>query len=140
MLNKTVLVGRLTRDPELRYTQDGVAVASFNLAVQRRYNREQTDFIDIVTWRKLAELCAEYLRKGRLVSVEGSIKTETYTDKNGQKRKSFQVVANDVRFLDKNKPSESSGKAKKDDWSDIATEFEAEVDNLNYEEDDEIPF
>ena len=81
MLNKTVLVGRLTRDPELRYTHDGVAVASFNLAVQRRYNREQTDFIDIVTWRKLAELCAEYLRKGRLVSVEGSIKTETYTDK-----------------------------------------------------------
>lgn len=140
MLNRTILIGRLTRDPELRYTQDGVAVASFNLAVQRRYNREQTDFIDIVTWRKLAELCAEYLRKGRLVSVEGSIKTETYTDKNGQKRKSFQVVANDVQFLDKNKPSESSGKAKKDDWSDIATEFEAEVDNLNYEEDDEVPF
>ena len=103
MLNRVVLIGRLTRDPELRYTQSGVAIANFTLAIDRRFKNAQgekeTDFIPCVVFRQLAELCANYLAKGRLAAVDGRIQVSTYNDKDGQKRWTTEVIAEDVRFL-----------------------------------------
>lgn len=105
MLNRIVLIGRLTRDPELRYTQNGVAVASFTLAVNRNYKNAQgeqeADFIDIVVWRGQAEVCANHLSKGRLVAVEGRLQIRSYETPDGQRRKVAEVVAEAVRFLEK---------------------------------------
>ena len=103
MLNRIVLIGRLTRDPELRYTQNGVAVASFNLAVDRNYKNangeKETDFIDIDVWRQQAENCANYLSKGKLAAVDGSLRIRTYETSEGQKRKAVSVLADSVQFL-----------------------------------------
>ncbi|MBE3520194.1 MAG: single-stranded DNA-binding protein [Firmicutes bacterium] len=102
MLNRIVLVGRLVRDPELRYTPSAKAVASFTLAVDRRRNQQgerETDFIDIVTWGRLAETCSNYLSKGRLVAVEGRLQIRSYQTQDGQKRKVAEVVADGVHFL-----------------------------------------
>ena len=106
MLNKTILIGRLTKDPELRYTPaNGVAVATFTLAVERPFTNQQgereADFIPIVTWRKQAENCANYLNKGSLVAVDGRIQVRNYENKEGQRRWVTEVVADNVRFLDK---------------------------------------
>jgi single-strand DNA-binding protein len=104
MLNRIILIGRLVRDPELRYTPNGVATCSFSLAVDRPFvnqkGERETDFIDIVSWRKLAETCASHLGKGRLVAVEGRLQIRSYETAEGQKRKVSEVVADDVRFLD----------------------------------------
>lgn len=105
MINRCVLIGRLGADPELRYTQQGTAVASFDIAVNRQYksgdgNRE-TDWISIVAWRQLAELCAQYLRKGSQVAVEGRLQTRSYENKEGQRVKVYEVVAENVQFLDR---------------------------------------
>ncbi|MGM0501461.1 MAG: single-stranded DNA-binding protein [Bacillota bacterium] len=104
MLNKTILIGRLTDDPELRYTANGTAVSNFTLAVQRKFkNREgeyDADFIDIVVWRKQAETCANYLGKGRLVAVEGRLQIRSYETDEGYNRRVAEVVADDVRFLE----------------------------------------
>lgn len=104
MFNKVILIGRLTRDPELRYTPGGVATAKFNLAVDRPFTDSQgqrgADFIDIVTWRKLAETCANNLKKGRLVAVDGRLQVRSYDDNQGVRRKAAEVVADTVRFLD----------------------------------------
>jgi single-strand DNA-binding protein len=111
VLNKIILIGRLTRDPELRFTPNGVAVANFGLAVDRPYLNQQgereTDFINIVVWRKLAETCANHLSKGRLVAIEGSLQIRSYETQEGQKRSVAEVVADNVRFLDK--PKDTSG-------------------------------
>ncbi len=113
MLNRIILIGRLTRDPELRYTPNGVAVASFTLAVDRPFTNQQgekaADFIDIVTWRQLAETCANYLGKGRLVAVEGRLQIRSYDAQDGQRRKVAEVVAEMVRFLDRSKPAAGEG-------------------------------
>ncbi len=104
MLNKVILIGRLTRDPELRYTPNGAAVARFNLAVERNFANAQgereADFIDVVVWRKLAEVVANNLGKGRLVAVEGSLQIRSYDDREGIRRKAAEIVAENVRFLD----------------------------------------
>lgn len=106
-MNKVILIGRLTRDPEVRTTTTGKTVTSFTLAVDRRFVRrdnsegQQTaDFIPIVTWNKLAEICGNNLSKGRRISVEGRIQVRTYDDQNGNKRYVTEVVADDVEFLD----------------------------------------
>ena len=99
MLNKIILIGRLTRDPELKYIPSGVAVCTFTLAIDRKFNRNETDFIDIVVWRGLAENCANYLHKGRLTAVEGRLQIRSYETQEGQKRKVAEVIADDVRFL-----------------------------------------
>ena len=116
MLNRVALIGRLNKDPELRYTQSGVAVATFTLAVDRRFKNSQgerdTDFIPCVVYRQLAELCSNYLSKGRLAAVDGRIQVSSYTGQDGQKRWSTEVVAEDVRFLspkDNNAAAGSSG-------------------------------
>ena len=111
MLNHIVLMGRLTRDPELRYTQSQVPVASFRLAVDRDFggrdgSERQTDFIDIIAWRKTAEFVSNYFHKGMLVAVQGSIQTRSYTDNQGVKRKAFEIVADSVYFAE---PKRDSG-------------------------------
>jgi single-strand DNA-binding protein len=111
MLNQVVLIGRLTRDPELKYTPgNGIPVATFTLACDRPFTNQEgereADFINIVTWRKLAENCANYLQKGSLAAVTGRLQIRSYEDSEGVKRKVAEVVADNVRFLDsKNKNS-----------------------------------
>jgi single-strand DNA-binding protein len=106
-MNHITLIGRLTRDPELRYTPNGVAVTNFDLAVDRpvlnQAGERETDFIRIIAWQKQAELCANYLKKGRLVAVEGRLQIRSYETQDGQKRRVAEVVANRVEFLDRAK-------------------------------------
>lgn len=103
MLNRVVLIGRLTKDPQLRYTQTQVAVCSFTLAVDRNYkqvNGERvTDFFDVTVWRGQAENCANYLSKGKLAAVDGHIEMEEYTANDGMNRRAVKIVADNVRFL-----------------------------------------
>ena len=112
MLNYITLMGRLTRDPELRYTQQNTPVASFTLAVDRDYqpggSERQTDFIDCVAWRKTAEFVTKHLQKGRLAVVTGRLQLRDYTDREGGKRRAAEVVAENVYFGDaKPKPSDA---------------------------------
>ena len=104
MLNRVVLIGRLTKDPDLRYTTSGVPVTRFTLAVNRnfknQYGEYDADFIPITVWRGQAENCAKYLAKGRLVAVAGRIQTRAYDDQNGQRRYTWEVVADEVTFLE----------------------------------------
>lgn len=104
MLNKIVIMGRLTRDPELRYTQSGTAVASFSLAVERDYRSDggekETDFIDVVAWRNTAEFVSQYFSKGRMAVVDGRLQLRSWTDKDGNNRRSAEVVASSVYFCD----------------------------------------
>ena len=86
MLNKVILMGRITTDPELKHTPSNVAVCSFSLAVNRRFNRNETDFIDIVAWRQQAEFISKYFTKGQQMVVCGALQTRTWEDKNGNKR------------------------------------------------------
>lgn len=111
MLNKVVLIGRLTKDPDLRYTQSGIAVARFTLAVDRGFKNQdgerEADFIPITVWRGAAESCAKHLAKGRLVAVVGRIQTGSY-DKDGQRHYTTDVVADEVRFLEFKKEQEDT--------------------------------
>ncbi len=104
MLNRIILIGRLTADPQLRYTQSGVAVATFTLAVDRPFTNQQgereADFINIVVWRKQAENCANYLAKGRLTAVDGRLQIRSYDAQDGTRRWMTEVVAENVRFLE----------------------------------------
>ena len=103
MYNRVILIGRLTKDPELRYTTTGIAVASFTLAVNRNYKNakgeKETDFIPCIAFRQLAELIANYLSKGKLAALEGRLQIRSYNTEDGQKRYVTEVVAEDVRFL-----------------------------------------
>ena len=105
MLNRIILMGRLTRDPELRHTQTGTAVASFSLAVDRDFrNRDSgekgVDFIDVVAWRNTAEFVSKYFTKGRMAVVEGRLQIRDWTDRDGGKRRSAEVIADNVYFGD----------------------------------------
>ena len=110
MLNHIVLMGRLTRDPELRHTGNGIAVASFSLAVDRDFKSQggekETDFVDIVAWRSTADFVSKFFTKGRMAVVEGRLQLRDWTDKDGGKRRSAEVVAEHVYFGD-SKRSES---------------------------------
>ena len=105
-VNKVILVGRLGQDPELRYTPDGTAVANFSIATSESWKdkstgekKEKTEWHKIVAWRKLGELCGEYLAKGRQVYIEGRLQTRDWQDKDGNKRYTTEVVATEVQFL-----------------------------------------
>jgi single-strand DNA-binding protein len=110
-LNHVILIGRLTRDPELRYTSSGIAVTKFTLAVDRSFTNQQgereTDFINIITWRVLAERCANYLKKGSLVAIRGAIQTGKYENQEGRTIYTTDIVADEVRFLDPKNRNES---------------------------------
>lgn len=114
-MNHIVIIGRLTRDPELRYTPNGVAVANFTVAVDRPFNNakgeKEADFIPVVVWQKLAENCANHLRKGRLVGVEGRLQIRSYDAQDGQKRRVSEIIANNVQFLDRGRDDAPSGDA-----------------------------
>jgi single-strand DNA-binding protein len=115
MYNRIVLIGRLTRDPELRYLPSGAPVAGFTLAVDRPFKNQagerETDFVTITTWRKLAEQASRYLDKGRLVAVEGRLQIRSYEAQDGQRRKVAEVVADGIRFLDSGKRNGQRGAA-----------------------------
>jgi len=112
MLNKIVIMGRLTRDPELRRTQNGTAVTSFSLAVDRDFKSQngekETDFIDVVAWRGTAEFVSKYFSKGRMAVVEGRLQIRDWTDRDGGKRRSAEVVADNVYFGDSKRDSGGS--------------------------------
>lgn len=129
MLNSVCLMGRLTADPELKSTQLGVSVCNFRIAVDRTYTpkgqEKQTDFINIITWRSTAEFVSRYFRKGQLVAVQGSIQTSQYTDRDGNKRTTFDVVADNVFFAEKKAESgETKQGAGYDHSPDIQGDFE----------------
>jgi len=112
MLNRVILIGRLTKDPELKYTPNGLAVATFTLAVDRSRTNAQgereTDFIPIVVWQKQAENCANYLGKGSLAAVDGRMQVRSYDGKDGVRRWMTEVVAENVRFLDRRGDSKAA--------------------------------
>ena len=125
MLNNVVIMGRLTRDPELRRTQSGTAVTSFTMAVDRDFKSQsgekETDFIDVVAWRNTGEFAAKYLAKGRMAAVEGRIQVRDWQDKDGNRRKSVEVVADNVYFADSkrdSKPQESRDEQEFDEIED----------------------
>ena len=146
MLNKIFLVGRLTRDPESRHTSAGVPVTHFTLAIDRQFKKKdgekEADFIDIVTWRVLAENCAKYLTKGRMALVEGRLQIRAYEAKDGTKRKAAEVVADNVKFLDRAKdPHMSMDSVPEVPFSDpkvgkVLVDFGAEISF----DDDSLPF
>src|SRR6058998_2710044 len=115
-VNKVILVGRLGKDPEIRSTPSGTSVAKFSLATDDRYTdksgekQERTEWHNIVAWGKLAEICGQYLRKGKLVYIEGSIRTDSWEDKeSGQKRNRTEIIANTMKMLDRKGDSEEGG-------------------------------
>lgn len=109
MLNSSVIMGRLTATPELKQTQSGIAVTTFTVAVQRSFadanGERQTDFINVVAWRKTAEFVCKYFQKGQMIALQGSIQTRKYEDKDGNKRTAVEIVANDVSFCGEKKES-----------------------------------
>jgi single-strand DNA-binding protein len=110
MLNQTIIIGRTTKEPEIRQTQSGVAVATFTIAVDRNFKNQngekETDFFNIVCWRGLAETVGRYLGKGRLVAVSGRLQNRSYEAKDGTKRYITEIVASEVQFLDRAKDAE----------------------------------
>lgn len=137
MLNKIILMGRLTRDPELRRTQSGTAVTSFSLAVDRDFKSQsgekETDFIDVVAWRNTAEFVEKYFCKGRMAVVEGRLQLRDWTDKEGIKRRSAEVIADNVYFGDAKRSEDGEGSQ---GWPQAAQSF-APVDGFDP---DNLPF
>lgn len=141
MLNRIILIGRLTRDPELRYTPAGVAVTQFSLAIDRPFTggngkEKEVDFINIVTWRQLAETCANYLRKGRLTAVEGRLQIRNYDNNEGRKIYVTEVVADNVRFLESAKnnsePSSNNNSHNQDPFQDDGKPIDISDDDLPF--------
>lgn len=133
MLNSIVIMGRLTAPPEFRQTQNGTAVCPFTLAVERSYGEKdnrQTDFLDVVAWKQTAEFVAKYFTKGQLVAVKGRLETRGYEDKNGNKRKAFEVIAENVYFAEKKREDDTTSytPSVRNDFSEVATP------------DDDLPF
>ncbi len=149
-LNKVVLAGRLTADPELRQTPSGVSVIRVSIAVNRRRGRssdgeqqqQQTDFITLVAWRQTAEFISKYFRKGSAICVTGSIQTSTWTDQQGQKRYSTEVVVDDAMFVDSR--GEGDGAAYTTDAYGSAPSYSSNAGNApKFEDqntDDDLPF
>lgn len=111
MLNKAILMGRLVAEPELRHTPNSVPVLSFTIAVDRAYAKDgkrETDFIDVVAWRTTAEFISKYFRKGQLIAISGSIQTRNWEDKDGKKRKSVEVIADEAHFAEPKRQSDNS--------------------------------
>ncbi len=134
MLNKIFLMGRLTRDPEMKKTKSGAAVTSFSLAVERDYKAQggdrETDFIDIVAWRNLAEFVSNYFTKGRMAVVEGRLQVSDYKDRDGNTRRKWTVIADGVYF----------GDSKRVSGSDTGRLPPGELRELSKEEEGELPF
>lgn len=134
-MNNVSLIGRLTADPELRRTQSGLATTRFTVAVDRRFAKQgeekQTDFINIVAWRQTAEFICKYFTKGQRIALTGSIQTGSYTDSEGKKRSTFDVIAENVEFCD-------SKNSQKTDTKSIEVENTADFEQMP--DDKDLPF
>ena len=140
-MNKVILMGRLTRDPEVRYTQtNNTLVASFSLAVNRRFARQgeerQADFINIVAWNKTGEFCSKYFKKGQQVSIVGRIQTRTWDDEQGQKHYVTEVIAEEAYFADSKRDGEASGSFEDTFGEAVTQSAEFQVTSS----DDDLPF
>ena len=149
-----ILIGRLTKDPELTYTPSGVATAKFIMAVDRPFSsaggEREADFIPVVTWRQLAETCANYLRKGRLTAVEGRIQVRNYENSEGKRVYVTEVIADNVRFLESNRDSNKKDSSQANHPGD--SNYQTDHSNTGYKDpfkdsgqpidisDDELPF
>ena len=132
MLNKIIKMGRLTRDPELRHTGNGTAVASFSIAVDRDFKSQsgekETDFIDIVAWRSTAEFVSKYFSKGRMAVVEGRLQIRDWTDRDGGKRRRAEVVAVNIYFGDSKRPvSDSDTPAPSGEFTEVPEDEKGEL-------------
>ena len=149
-LNKVVLAGRLTSDPELRQTPSGVSVTSFSIAINRRFSRnneqgeQQTDFINVVAWRQTAEFITKYFRKGSAICVTGSIQTRSWQDQQGQKRYATDVVIDEAMFVDsRNESNNAQGSYVPDAYNATPSFSSTSSTAPNFEElntDDDLPF
>ena len=140
MFNLVVLTGRWTADPELKTTPNGTSVVSFSIAVDRRYRAgedRQTDFINIVAWRSSAEFISKYFKKGSLIGIEGSIQTRRYTDKNGNNRTAFEVVANNVQFVESKRDGAPAASGEPASFSNADVNDFADLGSAS---DDDLPF
>lgn len=144
MLNKVVLIGRLTRDPEIRYTAANTPVASFTLAVNRNFKNKEggydADFINITAWRRLAELISNTLQKGSLIAVTGRIQTSSYEAKDGTRRYTTDVVADEIAFLEKKGPSSADRSNEPAMYEKQSDDFGIPVDGFSPIDDDDLPF
>jgi len=149
--NKVLLMGHLTRDPELRYIPSGTAVSTFDLAVNRVYTaqsgekKQETSFIRIVVWARRAEVCAEYLKKGSSVFVEGRLRSRSWEGKDGQKRNTIEVIANNVQFLTRASKDRAPSQPPSQEVQDATPNDGIESINLDTNSskggtEDEIPF
>ena len=148
MLNCAVIMGRLTADPELRTTNNGVSVCTISVAVDRNYQREgqerQTDFLTVVAWRQTAEFIAKHFRKGKMIAVQGSIQTRKYEDRNGNKRTAVEIVADNVSFCGSKEQGETpktsySAPQSRNGTRITAEQFEA-VYNMEEDDGESLPF
>jgi len=137
MINKVILVGRLGKDPEVRHLENGAVVANFSVATSERYKdkdgnrQEKTDWHNVVVWRQLAEIAEKYLRKGSLVYIEGKIRTRSWDDKDGNKKYTTEVVAENFQMLDR-KRDETSGPVEEPEMPAEATAGEETKDDLPF--------
>ena len=145
MFNLVVLTGRLTADPEVKTTQSGVSVVSFCIAVQRQYKSGEetiTDFINITAWRHTAEFVGKYFKKGNMIGIEGSIQTRKYTDKDGNNRVAFEVLAGHVQFVESKRSNTDVNIA--NDSEDPLKAVSENLQNAGFEQanmsDDDLPF
>jgi len=150
-LNKVLIMGNLTRDPELRYIPSGAAVANFSVAVNRTYKdnagekKEDVSFIRVVVWGRMAEICGEYLSKGRPVLVEGRLKSRTWEAQDGQKRSALDVVATNVQFLGARgtSPQKAEVNSQNAESPGASAGGDSSVDSIDVDQgygDSEIPF
>lgn len=147
MINTVALMGRLTYEPELRSTQSGISVLSFQIAVDRSYQAQgqerQADFIDCVAWRQTADFISRYFHKGSMIAVEGSIQTRNYTDKNGNNRKAVEVIANNVSFCGSKAETGTGAAPAGNAYNEPAPSYSSAT-NSDFEEivddDDDLPF
>lgn len=135
MINNVTLMGRLTAAPELRITQSGKSVTAFSIAVSRQYDKEKTDFIECVAWNKTAEFIERYFSKGDMIAVTGRIETDTYKDKDGNNRKSFKIIVNEVSFCGGKSENSANTAKQNNNFADVSDDFEEIVDD-----DDDLPF
>lgn len=147
MFNLVVLSGRLTAEPELKTTPNGVSVCTFSIVVERRHKQgeeRQADFINIVSWRSTAEFVSKYFNKGSMIGIEGSIQTRKYQDKDGKNRTAFEVVANNVQFVESKKPqSNDEGNSSPAPESDPLNDLKDRLDgfeSLGVADDEDLPF
>ncbi len=145
MFNKVILIGRTTAVPQMRYTQSGKPVCSFSIAVNRNRRsssdsgQQDVDFIDIVAWQNLAEICAKYLDKGKLICVEGRLQVRNYTANDGSKRKAYEVIAGDMQMLSPKNAHPQDVPNSTDDGLAEETKFE-QIDPSDFGMNDDLPF